>query len=292
MRVADPGRDAATLWEEIARPTRPSRLAGVAMAGFRGRGADVVDYLAVPPPAVMLAVEFGDGRLVVEDTAGRERRGSLAARLAPGAVRVRARGGIECVQVRLSPAAALAVLGVPLAELGRTVVTLEDLWGPDVARVEEQLHEAPSWEHRFGIIDAALARRRDGGPPVSAEVAFAWERIVTSRGLIRVDQLAGEVGWSRQRLWSRFHLQVGLTPKRAARLVRFDHAAHRLAAGASPARVAAESGYADQSHLHREVPDFVEMTPTVVADQPWLAVDDIAWPEHPQAAPSSAVTVR
>jgi AraC-like DNA-binding protein len=56
--------------------------------------------------------------------------------------------------------------------------------------------------------------------------------------------------------------------------------------------VAAEGGYADQSHLHREVRDFVEMTPTVVADQPWLAVDDVAWPDRQQAAPSSAVTVR
>jgi AraC-like DNA-binding protein len=292
MRFADPAGDAATPWEEIARPTRPSRLAGVTMAGFRGRGADVVDYLAVPPPAVMLAVEFGDGRLAVEDTAGREWRGSLAAGLAPGAVRVRARGGVECVQVRLAPAAALAVLGVPLVELSHTVVTLEDLWGRDVARIEEQLHQARSWEHRFGIIDAALARRRDAGPPVAAEVAVAWGRIVASRGLIRVDQLAGEVGWSRQRLWSRFHSQVGLTPKRAARLVRFDRAAHRLAAGASPARVAAEGGYADQSHLHREVRDFVEMTPTVVAGQPWLAVDDVAWPDHPQAVPSPAATLR
>jgi AraC-like DNA-binding protein len=292
VRVAEPAPAAATPWAEIARPTRPSRLAGVTMAGFRGRGADVVDYLAVPPPAVMLAVEFGDGRLVIQDAACRKRRGSLAAGLAPGAARVRARGGVGCVQVRLAPAAALAVLGVPLVELSHTVVTLADLWGQDVARIEEQLHQARSWEHRFGIIDAALARRRDAGPPVAAEVAVAWERIVTSSGQIRVDQLAGEVGWSRQRLWSRFHSQVGLTPKRATRLVRFDRAAHRLAAGASPARVAAEGGYADQSHLHREVRDFVEMTPTVVADQPWLAVDDVAWPDHPPAVPSSAATVR
>src|SRR5215207_8869440 len=87
MRFAEPARDAATPWAEIARPTRPSRLAGVTMAGFRGRGADIVDYLAVPPPAIMLAVEFGDGRLVVEDATGRERHGSLAAGLAPGAAR-------------------------------------------------------------------------------------------------------------------------------------------------------------------------------------------------------------
>jgi methylphosphotriester-DNA--protein-cysteine methyltransferase len=101
--------------------------------------------------------------------------------------------------------------------------------------------------------------------------------MVTSRGRVRVERLAAETGWSRKRLWSRFRSQIGLTPKRAAQLVRFDHAAHRLAAGHSPALVAADSGYADQSHLHRDVMAFAGLTPAAVAAAPWLAVDDIAW---------------
>jgi AraC-like DNA-binding protein len=111
---------------------------------------------------------------------------------------------------------------------------------------------------------------------------FVWAQLVTSRGQVRVDQLAAEIGWSRKRLWSRFRSQIGLTPKRAAQLVRFDHAAHLLAAGHSAARVAAETGYADQSHLHRDVMAFAGVTPTAVAVAPWLAVDDVAWatPEH------------
>jgi methylphosphotriester-DNA--protein-cysteine methyltransferase len=107
--------------------------------------------------------------------------------------------------------------------------------------------------------------------------------MVRSRGQVRVEELATETGWSRKRLWSRFRSQIGLTPKRAARLVRFDHAAHRLAAGHSPALVAADSGYADQSHLHHDVVAFAGMTPTSVAAAPWLAVDDIAWPSSPGA---------
>src|SRR5216683_4059098 len=78
---------------------------------------------------------------------------------------------------------------------------------------------------------------------------------------IRVAELAAATGWSRKRLWSRFRSQIGLTPKRAAQLVRFDHAAHRLAAGHSAALVAAESGYTDQSHLHRDVTTFAGVTP-------------------------------
>src|SRR5215472_1807227 len=78
-------------------------------------------------------------------------------------------------------------------------------------------------------------------------------------------------------------IQLGLTPKRAAQLIRFDHAAHRLAAGHRAALVAAESGYADQSHLHRDVVAFAGVTPGAVAVAPWLAVDHIAWaaPGHP-----------
>jgi AraC-like DNA-binding protein len=86
-----------------------------------------------------------------------------------------------------------------------------------------------------------------------------------------------EIGWSRKRLWSRFRSQIGLPAKRAAKLVRFDHAAHRLSAGEPPGRVAAEAGYADQSHLHRDVLAFSTVTPGVVADEPWLAVDPVAW---------------
>ena len=50
-----------------------------------------------------------------------------------------------------------------------------------------------------------------------------------------------------------------------------------LAAGRAPAGVAAEGGYADQSHLHRDVVAFTGLTPTAVAGEPFLAVDDVAW---------------
>jgi AraC-like DNA-binding protein len=255
------------------------------MAGFCVRTTDLFDMSVVPYPAVTIFIDFGDG-LLVGDGSGRQQRGSVAAGLAPGAVRARGADvvhgrDVEVLQMRLSPVAAFSALGAS-PEMSGTVIALDDLWGHDAGRFREQLGAAASWDARFAIAEAALARRTEAGRVPDPEVAFAWGQMVGSRGQVRVEDLAAEAGWSRKRLWSRFGSQIGLTPKRAAQLIRFDHAAHRLAAGDSAALVAADCGYADQSHLHRDVMAFAGVTPTAVAVAPWLAVDPVAWaaPEY------------
>ncbi|WP_051753536.1 AraC family transcriptional regulator [Streptosporangium amethystogenes] len=275
----------AVVWD-VACPRRPSRVAGVTMAGFRVRDLDALRM--VPHPAVTLLLEFGAGSPVLGCAAGRQQRGSMVAGPGVGSGgAVRAWGeNVECVQVRLSPVIARAVLGASPADFDGALVSLEDLWGREASRISERLGDVSSWQDRFALADALLARRHEAGPPVDPEVAWAWHRIVGSRGRARVDGLAAEVGWSRKRLWSRFRSQLGLPPKRAVKLVRFDHAAHRLVAGESAAQVAADAGYADQSHLHRDVMAFTGATPATVAGEPFLAVDDIAWPGGAQAEPS------
>jgi len=286
MRSAVDERDDEALWD-VARPARPSRVTGVSMAGFRDRGRTAVAHRAIPHPAVTLALEFGDGPLIVDDAAGRQHRGSLVAGPGFGSGAVWVRGqNFQAVQVRLSPLVARAVMGVCPAELDGAVVPLDDVWGRPASLLRERLNDAPSWDERFALIDASLARRWAAGAPVDPEVARAWDRIIVCRGQVRVEALAAEIGWSRKRLWSRFRSQLGLTPKRAATLVRFDRAAHRLVAGERAARVAADGGYADQSHLHRDVMAFAGATPATVAGEPWLAIDDVAWPERPAGSSS------
>ncbi|MFE2104612.1 helix-turn-helix domain-containing protein [Kitasatospora sp. NPDC059463] len=278
MRAVRSAYDVVAVWE-IATPSGAGPVPGVGMAGFRARAADPVDLGVVPFPAVTLALDLGEAPLAVDDASGGRERGSVLVGLDPGPVRGRG-SGVDCLQVRLSPPAAHAVLGGAAAEAGGSVVPLDALWGRDAARVLERLRTAGSWECRFAIAQAELARRCAESRRVDPEVAEVWRRMVTEHGGARVERMAAEVGWSRKRLWSRFRSQVGVTPKRAAQLVRFDHVAHRLAAGHGVARIAAECGYADQSHLHRDVAAFTGATPAALAGAPWLAVDEIAWPRR------------
>ncbi|MGA4838265.1 helix-turn-helix domain-containing protein [Streptomyces sp. G45] len=292
MGPAPSERDDPAAWD-VARPRRPSRMPGVDMAGFRVPGTLVGGLRMVPHPAVMLILEFGPGTSTVADGTGRHHHGSLVA--GPGfgyGGGVRAWGeDIVCVQVRLSPAVAGAVLGASPTDLATTVVSLDDLWGREAFLARERLAQTPSWEDRFAFTDALLARRIAARSPADPAVAWAWQRIVRSRGLVRVDRLTSELGWSRKRLWTRFTTHIGIPPKRAAKLVRFDHAVHRLLAGSATARVAADIGYCDQSHLHRDVMEFTGTTPTAVVTEPFLTVDARAWPAPlPLTSPAQQLT--
>ncbi|WP_406146257.1 helix-turn-helix domain-containing protein [Streptomyces sp. NBC_01012] len=291
-------RDDSAAWD-VARPQRRIGPAGVDMAGFRVATSPAGGLRVVPHPAVMLILDFGAIPSTVEDGSGRRHRGSLVA--GPG---FGSGGGVrgwgeraECVQVRLSPVVAGPILGVCPADLAGSPVPLDEVWGKEVSRIREQLSETRSWDDRFAIVAALLARRREAArtPAVDPELAWAWNQIVDGRGLVRVDDLAAELGWSRKRLWSRFHSHLGIPPKGAAKLVRFDHAVHRMTAGEHAAQVAADSGYYDQPHLHRDVMAFTGKTPATVLGEPFLTVDDRAWPttEHRDAlsATAAAATV-
>jgi methylphosphotriester-DNA--protein-cysteine methyltransferase len=81
---------------------------------------------------------------------------------------------------------------------------------------------------------------------------------------VPIGRVAEEVGWSHKHLITRFRRQVGLRPKTAARLVRFDGVLGRLD-GRQPldwGLVAREAGYADQAHLIRDFHQFTGTTPT------------------------------
>jgi AraC-like DNA-binding protein len=116
-------------------------------------------------------------------------------------------------------------------------------------------------------LDRFLLRRLEAGPRPAPEVDRAWKRLVATGGAVPIAQLPGEVGWSHKHLIAKFRQQVGLQPKTAARLIRFNGVWRHLD-GRRPldwARVAREAGYADQAHLIREFHQFTGTTPTAYA---------------------------
>ncbi|WP_306337902.1 helix-turn-helix domain-containing protein [Streptomyces sp. KL118A] len=180
------------------------------------------------------------------------------------------------IQLAVHPLAARALLGLPAAGLtGQLVVGGTDVLGDPAAEIRERLCELDRWEDRFALLSAYLRRRaatRDTTGAVRPEVAEAWAWLARHRGAGTLAGLSRHVALSERRLTALFRAETGLTPKQAARLMRFQHAkaavARAVAAGAPPdlAGVAADTGYYDHSHLVRDFRQYTGETPTG-----WLA---------------------
>jgi methylphosphotriester-DNA--protein-cysteine methyltransferase len=117
---------------------------------------------------------------------------------------------------------------------------------------------------RANVLERALLECASADAPrVDALVDAATQLIRGSRGAVRIREIERALGTTERTLQRRFAATVGLTPKEAARVARFAHAASRLRSrpAESLARVALESGYADQPHFTREFQRLAGTTP-------------------------------
>ena len=226
---------------------------------------------------VVLIFGLGPELRLVERTGPPTRLGSFVAGLADRCAVVEHDGEMRGLQVDLSPLAARRIFRVPMHELARRVVTLEDALGREAPRLEERLAETAGWSERFELVEAALSKRLEATDAPPPDVDWAWRSLAVARGGVRVTDLAAELRCSRKHLAARFREHVGLPPKLVARMLRFRETAQRMLASPDEpiAAVAAACGYYDHAHLDRDFREFAGTTPTAFAADPRTPVTSV-----------------
>ncbi len=270
--VEDGAADQDGAWRTATREAPGPGLHDVVLryCGYEERFAAPVRRREVPHGGVVLILSFGEpidvGFLTGRRELGRHR--SFVAGLSDAAAVTQHGGRQHGVQVDLTPLGAHRLLGLPMSELTNQAVPLDALLGRDADRLVDRLASAPEWASRFALLDQVLGAAVADGPEPDREVTRAWRRLQATDGTVSVGDLADEVGWSRRHLSGRFHRQVGLAPKAAARVLRFHRAVQLLGDPASDddaiAMIAARCGYADHSHLIRDFQDLGGLTPTTL----------------------------
>lgn len=224
-----------------------------------------VEYASLTVPLVISFAEpfaIGLGR----NPGDNDRFASFAAGLYAGPVVIESFGGACCVQINFTPLGARRFFGQPMSELTDRMVGLDDVLGVEGIALREKLGNAEDWSSRFDMAEAFVAARLAEARETPAEIAWAYDRIIMSGGRFRVSSLAGRLGWSRKHLSAKFSDAIGVGPKTLSRIVRFNRALGLSRQDKSDwADIAADCGYADQSHLVREFRDLAGQTPTALA---------------------------
>ena len=256
-------------WEMAGQDAAPTLRSYVRnYTGYSERTADSLRRREVPSGDVTLILSPGPALQLpdpAEPARPAARHVSFVAALHDRYALVDHDGEQRGVEVRLTPIGAHLLFGLPMHELTNRVVELDDVLGPAGAReLTEPLWDAPGWEQRFALLDAAFARLLAEARAPQPELTWAWGRLRSTHGLAEVGGLAREMGWSHRRLIDRFRETVGMPPKALARILRFDRVAARLRAVEEPrlAEVAYDCGYYDQSHLNRDFREFAGTTPS------------------------------
>lgn len=265
--IIERGRLGAGTWETVTRAAARGLDGAIGRyCGYREDAGQPVRRREAATPRVVLIIGFGnplriaptldadDGQVVTSFVAG----------LGDVPVFTEHPGTLHGVEVLIPPTVAYSLFDLPMAELSNRVVALEDVWGRSAIELSERLADAPTWGARFDMLDRALGRALSDGARPDPRVVGGWRELERLAGDAVIGDIQRTLGWSRRRLAERFREQVGLTPKAAARVLRFDRAATLLVQPGprSLASIALACGYYDQAHFNREFRRMAGCTPS------------------------------
>lgn len=230
----------------------------------------LVFRLAGPP----LCVLDGQGRTIIGEPVIGGARTSFYAKesCAP----------VVSVGVQLLPGAARALFGPSAADFADAHTPLSAVWGGDAARALETIAAAGDPQRQLATLDALLCARIRAGRALQAPLRWALQQL--AGGEARIDTLARDSGYSHRGFIALFREAAGMSPKRYARVQRFQQALAALQAGtATLAELAVAAGYSDQAHMTREFQAMAGLSPGAYRGLAPAAAHHVAIPQGPAA---------
>ena len=258
------------------------RYVGYALSGY-----EPGIHVGMPSRFMTFIVHFGrpvDIAVMPDARQAPRRFSALVSGLTAAPALIRHDGNEHGIQVEITPLGSRRLFGMPASELASIVVGMDDVLGPLATELLDRLDAAAGWPARFAVLDDVLLRAMREAPATRPELVAAWHELGASGGTATIGSLARELAYSRRHLTERFRSEFGLPPKLVGQIVRFERAREQLVRPGHPplARVAAECGYADQSHLTRDFQRFAGTSPTA-----WLRGEKLPFVQDDR--PASAV---
>jgi AraC-like DNA-binding protein len=269
---------------EVARYTPPASLRPYLYGcwGYREATPGPVQRPGFPSPKATFIFDFGPAIQLIDTQNPRStvcgERGFFAG-LRDRPFEMQHSGSMYGMEMALTPLGASVFLAAPMELLVNNMLRLDDVCGAAGSRWTAQLYDAGSWPSRFAFLERLVVAQLGNARPIPRGVAWAYRQIETSLGRIEIGALAKTLGITHKHLISLFQKHVGMSPRRLARLIRFERALTLLGAGDRRGiDVALDSGYHDQAHFIREFQEFARLAPGRLVRDAMSSLFDLSAP--------------
>ncbi|GAA1374599.1 helix-turn-helix domain-containing protein [Streptomyces beijiangensis] len=169
--------------------------------------------------------------------------------------------------LRFRPGGFRPFLSAPVSTLTDRVLAAEEVFGQAARTAEDAVIAETDVPTALEQAAELLRTLRPVPDPVIDEAAGLVDAVSDDPSVLRVSQLAAIADMSTRRLQRLFAEYVGIGPKWVIRRARMQEAAARAAGGQQDwAALAAELGYADQSHFIRDFTNSTGAPPAQYAD--------------------------
>lgn len=172
-------------------------------------------------------------------------------------------GRVEVMGVRFREGGAYPFLGLPLNELRNERTLSAALERLGLRRLQAQIQGTESLSTRISLLEEWLIGRLSLGHERSIIIPASLAILQKKGWHWSIPDLAQELAIGQRQLERLYQVQVGISPKQYAKLLRVEQARLDLKQlnGQTTTRLGANLGYYDQSHFIREFRDVIGMTP-------------------------------
>jgi AraC-like DNA-binding protein len=178
-------------------------------------------------------------------------------------------GDVRLFGIRFRPAGAFPFFRFGMSDLADRIISLDSVWGTEVASIEDRLSVARGFEAQVAVAEAVLTERISDKTTFDPWLQNAVNLISSENGIKPVGRIAKDIGISERGLERRFRNSVGLTPKLFSRIVRFQRVLKTLESSSEPdiLETALSFGYFDQSHLTNDFRQFSGSSPAAFLER-------------------------
>lgn len=170
--------------------------------------------------------------------------------------------------VRFFPGECIVDKNVNIKEVINNKILLTDVF--DIHDVYEKIVTSRDFMSQVSIFLSfykKLLKSFDTKPDSTLLKNHMLNRIIETKGKIRVKELAWEIGYSERHINQKFIDYFGISPKVFSKIIRFQHVLNQLnqfnshTVQGSLIDIAQDAGYYDQSHMYKDFSEFSNNSP-------------------------------